>query len=465
MLAASLLVATLIGGSSIAPSAVPVGPGETKIAGPELGAFIARRKVPSFSRQTRLACSACHNGFPQLTPFGRMFKLNGYTMTGLQPIVQQADSTSRPVLELSPIAPLSVMAITSATRIAKSIPDQQNLTAQLPQELSFFASAAIADIIGIFSQFTYEDQGGTFSIDNVDLRVANHRQMGGKDLLYGLTLHNNPTVQDVWNTTPAWGYPFLGAAVAPTPAAATLIEGGLEQSVVGLGAYSLYNNLIYAELTGYVAAPQGVSLPQTQETAENMPKDVSPYWRVALQRQTASTYMMLGTFGLSAHLYPTGIVGSTNHYTDVGVDGQLEQKVSKGMLIARGSYIHESQRLTGSFEENESQNVKNTLNAYKLNVSYLPSLTHTLTVGYFGTTGSHDDVLFAPAPVTGSATGSPQSSGATLEYAIMPWLNVRFAAQYVLYQKFNGASTAYDVTNGRSAKDNNTLYFYLWLAY
>ena len=30
------------------------------------------RGVPSFSRQTGLACSACHYQFPQLTPFGRL---------------------------------------------------------------------------------------------------------------------------------------------------------------------------------------------------------------------------------------------------------------------------------------------------------------------------------------------------------------------------------------------------------
>src|SRR5437773_6776469 len=35
------------------------------------------RRVPSFSRQTGLACSACHYQFLQLTPFGRLFKLNG----------------------------------------------------------------------------------------------------------------------------------------------------------------------------------------------------------------------------------------------------------------------------------------------------------------------------------------------------------------------------------------------------
>ncbi|MDA8364135.1 MAG: hypothetical protein M0Z84_10055, partial [Gammaproteobacteria bacterium] len=39
--------------------------------------------VPSFARQTGLPCEVCHTVFPELTPFGRLFKLNGYTLTGL----------------------------------------------------------------------------------------------------------------------------------------------------------------------------------------------------------------------------------------------------------------------------------------------------------------------------------------------------------------------------------------------
>jgi len=36
--------------------------------------------VPSYARQTGMACSTCHTVFPELTPFGREFKLNGYVL-------------------------------------------------------------------------------------------------------------------------------------------------------------------------------------------------------------------------------------------------------------------------------------------------------------------------------------------------------------------------------------------------
>ncbi|MDE2316461.1 MAG: hypothetical protein KGK06_12510, partial [Xanthomonadaceae bacterium] len=39
--------------------------------------------VPAYARQTHQPCAACHvGGFgPELTPFGREFKINGYTMS------------------------------------------------------------------------------------------------------------------------------------------------------------------------------------------------------------------------------------------------------------------------------------------------------------------------------------------------------------------------------------------------
>ncbi|MCF6173328.1 MAG: substrate-binding domain-containing protein, partial [Campylobacteraceae bacterium] len=42
--------------------------------------------IPSFARQTGLSCAACHTVFPELTSFGRQFKLNGYTLTGIKTI-------------------------------------------------------------------------------------------------------------------------------------------------------------------------------------------------------------------------------------------------------------------------------------------------------------------------------------------------------------------------------------------
>ena len=468
MLTIAMLAAVLAGGSNANSAVAPNPPNADRgLSTATLSAIVTRMRVPSYSRQTKLPCATCHYGFPQLTSFGRMFKLNGYTLTGLPLITAQADSDSRKTLDLSPIAPLSVMAIVSATNMSKALPGTLATTTQFPQQLSLFASTAISDKMGIFSQFTYEDQAGTFGIDNVDVRFATHKSVADHDMILGLTLHNNPTVQDVWNTTPAWSYPFTSAAVAPTPAAATLIDGGLAQSVLGFGAYSLYNNWLYAELTGYASAPQGVALP-LDSGATHTVHSVSPYWRVALQHEFGENYLMVGTFGLSSKLFPTGVTGSTNDFMDNGVDAQLEHKLGEqgGAIIGRASYIHEKQNLNATFPAGESQNASNTLNSYKFNVSYIPNATHTFTVAVFGTSGSSDNGLYAPAPVSGSSAAKPTSQGESFEFSTNPWLNVRLGAQYVMYQKFNGSSNNYDLpVNGRRAKDNNALYVYLWLAY
>src|SRR5690348_9517498 len=253
------------------------------IAPAALYAALARihGRIPSFSRQTKLACSACHYQFPQLTPFGRLFKLNGYTLTGLQTIGQPTDSSGSETLKLAPIPPASAMVVTSLSRTARAQPFSQNNTTDFPQQFSLFLSGQVTPNVGAFTQFTYASVDGSFGIDNVDVRYARHTTFADRDVLFGLTINNNPSVQDVWNTTPAWSYPFIGSAVAPTPMASTLIDGALGQSVVGLGAYSLWNNLLYAEASAYRSAPQGTHQP-LDTTATNTTHGVAPYWRLAL---------------------------------------------------------------------------------------------------------------------------------------------------------------------------------------
>lgn len=38
--------------------------------------------LPLYARQTGQPCATCHTAFLELTPFGRRFKLGGYTLTG-----------------------------------------------------------------------------------------------------------------------------------------------------------------------------------------------------------------------------------------------------------------------------------------------------------------------------------------------------------------------------------------------
>ncbi len=422
------------------------------------------KKVPSFSRQTGLACSSCHYQFLQLTPFGRLFKLNGYTLTGIPTVGQPGDSARHESLKLLSVPPLAVMVVASATHLSKTQPGTQNETAAFPQEFSLFIAGQISPNVGAFTQFTYAASDGAIGIDNIDIRYANHSTIRDRDLIYGLTLHNNPTVQDVWNTVPAWGFPFMSSEAVPSPIASTLIDDALGQQVLGLGAYSLFGNLLYTEFTVYRSALQGTAMP-LDSSASTVTRGVIPYWRVALQHETKSTSLMLGTYGFDAHVYPSGISGPTNHFTDVAVDAQVEQRSGASTWIGRGSYIHERQQLDASLLAGGATSARQTLSTARASVAYLPNLRYALTLGYFQTSGTTDPLLYAPAPVTGSNSGSPNTSGVIGEVDFNAWQNTRLGLQYAAYNRFNGGSTAYDVFRGRNASDNNTLYFYMWLAF
>jgi len=61
--------------------------------------------------------------------------------------------------------------------------------------------------VGSFLQVTYDSQGDHFSMDNTDIRYANKTKLGGKELVYGLDLNNNPTLDDLWNQYAGVGLP------------------------------------------------------------------------------------------------------------------------------------------------------------------------------------------------------------------------------------------------------------------
>ena len=422
--------------------------------------------IPSFSRQTGLACSMCHYQFPQLTPFGRLFKLNGYTMSGLKPIV--GGDSARPSLSLSSIPPLSAMIVTSLTHTSKAVPEAQNNSVMFPEQASLFLGGAITPRVGTFVQFTYAAQDGAIGIDNVDVRYANHTTVATKDLLFGVTMHNNPTVQDVWNTVPAWSYPFMSSSTAPSPMASTLLEGSLGQQVLGLGAYALWDDLFYAEATAYRSAQQGTKAP-LDSASQNVIDGVIPYARVALQHEFDNrTYVMVGGFGVAAaDIFPKGVSGVTDRYTTLGLDAQIEHKLDQkgAMLIGRTSFIHEKETLDATFAADEAQDPRATLESFRANVSYLPNIRLSGTVGYFSTSGSADTLRYAPGQLTGSRTGRPNSSGFLGELTFNPWQNTRLGLQYTAYRMFNGASDAYDEEGGRKASNNNTLYLYTWVAF
>ncbi len=111
-----------------------------------------------------------------------------------------------------------------------------------------------------------------------------------------------------------------------------------------------------------------------------------------------------------------------------------------------------------------SGRVNHVLHGVRLNASYLFDRLVGARLSWFYVTGTSGTVLYALAPLTASASGSPTSDALQAELDVNPWLNTRIGVQYTGYLLFNGAKTNYD-GSGRPATANNATYAFVWLAF
>ncbi len=355
--------------------------------------------VPSFARQTGQPCATCHNGaFPQLTPFGRQFKLNGYTSGGTR-------CRDNGVADAKPQIPLAVMVVTTYTHTQKDLPDPPANRKDEPnglktnnnvmvQDTSLFYGGQIYCKLGAFIQATYDRPDEAFALDNADIRYADKTKVGGIDLIYGLTANNNPSVEDPWNTTPAWRLPSDPSSAFGPDFPAPLIDGGLGQIAAGGGAYIFADNMFYAAVSAYKTLDKS-ALQALGEGAPSIGIDgVAPYWRLALEKTWDAYSLMVGTFGLNAEILPDATVASpTDKYTDVGWDAQFQYLSDVNFFTARFSYIYEWQKLDATFTA-DADNLKDHLAELNVSATYSYDATYTLTLGYFNIQGSTDFALY-----------------------------------------------------------------------
>ncbi|MBW4046066.1 cytochrome C [Acidipila rosea] len=394
-----------------------------------------------------------------MTAFGRNFKLHGYVLTDMTPRDKVGNSKD---LLLTRYIPLSAMILVSDSVDQATQPSSQNGSAGFPQQLSIFLAGAFAPHFGGMAQVTYTHSDDHFGMDNTDLRYANQTKLGNHDLLYGITLNNNPTVEDVWNSTPAWGFPWISSSSAVGPIASPVISGGLAQDVAGLGAYSLYANHLYTDVTLYRSEHGGASTPVTGTGYQYNISGAAPYWRAAWQQTWGSNYLEVGTYGIYMNSFPGAVTGPEDRYVDPSFDFQYERPFGANLLDAHGTYIHEKSDLGATFAAGGASTKSNYLNTFKLDSTYHWTNKYSATGALFSTTGNADALLYAQAPLTGSNNGHPNTSGFIAQFGYWPVQNIDLSAAYTGYFKFNGASNNYDGAN-RNASDNNSLYLALWV--
>jgi hypothetical protein len=421
--------------------------------------------VPSFASQTGKPCSQCHTlSFgPALTAYGRQFKLNGYTFDGVDLFV--------------PLA-LFVQGGYSHTETAPPAPLAPHFSANdnfSVDQVSLFIATRITDHLGVFMQSTYSGEKRHYNWDNTDIRYARPVTLFGTDAIVGISLNNNPTVQDLWTSTPAWSYPYITSPLVPSPGSNPLIFGSLAQVVAGATAYTMIHDSVYLEAGAYWGLSDhwldNVGLYPSNNLHIN---GASPYWRAVYQVQKDPHYLSFGTFGIDVKMQPDPTVPNTNRFTDVGVDAtyQYTPPDAPGAVLATASFIHEKQDLAATFNAGGADDPKGHLDAFRMDASYAYNQTYSAGFGLFNITSSTDFTYYGN--LTGSIYGKADTRGyiVQLEYVPFgkaqslghPWINVRLGLQYTGYLDFNGGRNNYDGT-GRSASQNNSLFLFYWLIF
>lgn len=421
--------------------------------------------VPAFADQTGQSCQSCHvGGFgPQLTAFGREFKLRGYTM--------RTDAFNVPISAMA-VASYARSKTDQASAPAPGLHRNDNLTLD---QVSLFVAGGLGQHLGAFVQTTYDGIAKTFSWDNLDLRAVTTTQIKGQDVLLGVSLNNSPAVQDVWNTMPAWGYPYTSSAVTPSPAAAPLLGGALAQTSLGMTGYAWINSEFFVEAGGY-GSPSHHDLSHlgADPFAPGDIKGWAPYARLALQKTVGPGALELGAFGMRADIHPARdrTTGSTDQYTDLGVDGSyLITRANGDVVTLNGRYIHERQSMdaTCALDGAGPDCARNSLDDIHLDGSYYWRDKIGATLALFDTRGSANPVLYVD-----NRSPRPNSSGVSLQLDGTPFgdgsspfgthLNMRVGVQYTAFTRFNGAGRNYD-NAGANASDNNTLRVFTWFAF
>ncbi len=438
----------------------------------------AAKAVPSFARQMDSQCILCHTEFPILTSFGEQFKLNGYS--------QSAEQTNLPPIALMFQPSFTHTAGSQAGGAAPGFDNNNNgaltqfsifysgrLFGPYAKDLFGPEAAAIANKIGIFCQTTYDGVAKTWALDNTELRFADTGSFGKHAVTYGVYLNNNPTMQDPWNSTPAWGFPFSGSSLVSTPAAATLIDGGVSQQVAGLGAYAMLDRSYYFDFGAYRSLSARFQRVLGEDpTGETQIAGLAPYWRFAFERPVGKDGRWeVGTFGMLANTYPgRDQTEGTDRLLDVGLDSEYQRSIERNDLTVLLTAIHENQSWNASHALGDSSYTGDSLRTYKATADYLYDKTLGAAVQYFAIDGGADQLLYP-----GSISGSPNSDGVVLQLNYLPFnkhggppfwprSNVKFSIQYTIYNRFDGSRFNYD-GSGRNASANNTLYFEAWIVF
>jgi len=418
----------------------------------------AAHAVPSFAVQTDQPCSSCHVGAfgPRLKQAGRDFKLYGYSATDMQN-------------HFPPIAATATFTFThtSANELSAALEGYGENNNTAFQGASIYYGGKIVPNMGALVEVAYDPIANTLSWGDMDVRYARDLTVSGSDVVVGATVNNSPTEADLWESESEWSFPFVSTELAEAPQAASIIDA-IPGTVIGAGAYAMWNDSLYLELNAYNGLGQDALRLVGNEPIEGMDwlAGPAPYWRIALQHEFLDGvhYLELGTYGVSAAIHPGGISSAgSDDYLDTAIDFTYQwtphpESSTSDMLSLYVLFLHENANF-GASERLFQGPASDDLSTLRAEVTYSSGATLTPTLQYFQVSGSPDAVRWS------TPGGIPDSQGWIAEVDFVPWgkpdssgnwYNARAALQYIAYTKFDGQSAR--------ASDYNTLLFALTFA-
>ena len=419
--------------------------------------------VPSMARQTGFACSKCHTVFPELTPYGRQFKLGAFASSS-----KKWDAA--PFLERIPVAGLLQVSRTQTanTTTDGAMPESFPLDRDtIVQTAGLYLAGKIAENSGALIQYNYSGIEKKWGMEMFDARYANETKLAGKELAYGITLNNGPTLSDIYNSTPMWGFPHTDSVLL-MPIASTLIDMTLASQVGGIGVYGMWDDRLYGEFDTYHTAKTGAfRFMALGDVTDTVLVGNAPYWRFAWQSESGPNSFEVGTYGMIGKVRLDGEdpASGSNRFRDLALDASYQYIKGDHTMSAHATWIHEKQDWNASFAQGLRSNPTANLDTFRADFHWFFRRQWGGGLQFFRTSGDSDALGYNTGePVMGSATGSPNSSGWVTELNYLPIQNLKLALRYTAYTKFNGASTNYDGF-GRDAKDNNGLYLLAWVLF
>ncbi|ACG57009.1 hypothetical protein HY04AAS1_0319 [Hydrogenobaculum sp. Y04AAS1] len=438
--------------------------------------------IPSFARQTGLACDVCHTVFPHLTPFGREFKLHGFTYdySDLIKMVRQAakkraaEEGGMPNLVINKIPMIAVrIAGMWANQDGGSvvphgrITDGQgafsqpagyptNDTFNLVKDDSLYIAGEITPHLGAWVEIGgWNDHGDAASLAGYDaiLNGGDHT-VDNKNFTYGLSFENVVGFDDVGQAGPGnWGVPLMN----PLSTHGTLFDPFNGTPIEGVEAYAMLgdftNGGIYGNIGLYAPSTGNDEGTNPVATAGSLPASTSYSWAGAKHVDAyvnaeywlpgfKNIYSMVGAFG---YFGQEKMEGGTNPYeysdnvNDYGLEAQAQYIGGKNLVEFFGevqkqhdSEFYGEDYWTGQLYSTDGTSVNRT--GIALKADYYYKRTYGVYVKYMYANSSQvQDVDY---------------SGYIVGVSWYPWQNVSVKVERMMWSKYHPGQANPQYNNG-----------------